>query len=324
MIRFKFLIPILIAFLFSACGSPEHKVMETAATEALLEAPAPAVANGTTSKEELNLSINSSTSGSYAFADSTGSSAQEPPEINSPTKPTTHDTIKNSNLPKSKKIIRNGSMSIKAEEIDSSKRRLDAILLKYDGYYEEEKLTNQDEGISYTLKIRIPCKQFNEFIMAVEAGKDEVVSKNISAQDVTEEFVDLEGRLNSKREYLKRYIEILRKANKVEDMMQVEENIRNLQEEIESAEGRLRFLGDQVSYSTLNIELYDKKPYVYKAEDNHPFWQRLKRSLHTGWSGVVDITIGLLSIWPLMIIAGIVFVVVRRLIRKNAKKEVKA
>ena len=83
-----------------------------------------------------------------------------------------------------KKIVKNGSLSIKSHQIDSSKRYLDEQLKKYLAYYESEELSNESEAISYNLKIRIPSKNFEQFIKGVESGKDEIISKSIQAEDV--------------------------------------------------------------------------------------------------------------------------------------------
>ncbi len=203
-----------------------------------------------------------------------------------------------------KKVIKNGSISIKSNQIDSSKKYLDIQLKKYQAYYESEELLNEADKISYTLKIRIPSLNFEKFVSGVENGKDEILSKSIHADDVTEEFVDIETRLNNKRNFLKRYNQLLIKANTIKDMMAIEENIRTLQEEIESKEGRLKFLNHQVGYSTLEINLFQQKDFVFKPEERDSFFERVKNSISNGWFFIIDAIIFFIRIWPLYL-AGI-------------------
>ena len=94
-------------------------------------------------------------------------------------------------------------------------------------------------------------------------------------------------------------------------MLAIEENIRTLQEEIESKEGRLKYLNDQVNYSTLDINIFKTKEFVYKPDQQDNFLERVKKSMSSGWNSFVDFFIFLLKIWPLYILAIIIFSLIR-------------
>ncbi len=219
-----------------------------------------------------------------------------------------------------KKIIKDGSISVNAKDIVSSKKGMDETVKKLNAYYEVEDLQNNDQSTSYDLKIRVPSINFEKLIAAIEGGKDEITSKSIQARDVTEEFMDIETRLSNKREYLKRYKELLAKALKVDDILAIEENIRVLQEEIESSEGRLKYLSDQVAYSTLNLNIFKEKAYIYKAPEEDKFSERVKKSLSNGWASVVNFVLWLITIWPFIIVLIVLFFVVRRFIKRWRNK----
>lgn len=212
---------------------------------------------------------------------------------------------------KDKKIIKDGDISVKSKDIVKSKIGLDKLVKSLNGYYENERLDKYDDKISYDLKVRIPSQNFEMLMNAVENGTDELQSKNVQARDVTAEFLDIETRLSNKRQYLKRYQELLSKAGNVKDIIAIEENIRNLQEEIESSVGRLKYLGDQVCYSTLNVNLYSEKDYVFKPEPQDNFWERFKTSLSDGWNSIVSFFLWTIGIWPFIIIGVVVLYVVR-------------
>ncbi len=216
-----------------------------------------------------------------------------------------------------KKVIKDGNISIKTKDIIASKKDIDQQLKLLNGYYEREDLENNDQSISYDLKIRVPTNNFEKLISSVENDKDEVISKSIQARDVTGEYVDIETRLTNKREYLRRYKELLSKASSVKDILAIEENIRILQEEIESKEGRLKYLSDQVSFSTLNLNLFKTKEFIYKPEHKDKFSERIKTSLSNGWTSIVGFVIWLISIWPFMILIVLAFFLRRRVIKKR-------
>lgn len=222
------------------------------------------------------------------------------------------------NFTKQKKIIKDGSITVKTDNINTSKKGIDDLLKKLQAYYETEDLQNNDEAISYNLKIRVPSANFEKLISTLENGNDEIQSKNIQARDVTEEFVDIETRLANKRDYLKRYKELLSRAQTVKDILTVEENIRNLQEEIESKEGRLKYLSDQVALSTLNIHLFKEKESTGKYQDS--FLGRTKTSFKNGWASIVDLVLWAIGIWPYLITATVAFFITRRIIKTRKNK----
>lgn len=220
-----------------------------------------------------------------------------------------------------KKIIKDGNISVKTNDIQTSKKGIDDLLKKLNAYYENEDLQNTDQTISYDLKIRVPADNFEKLISSIESGKDEIKSKSIQARDVTEEFVDIETRLTNKREYLKRYNDLLSKASTVKDILAIEENIRILQEEIESKEGRLKYLSDQVSFSTLDINLYNEKEFIYKPQQQDKFFERVKTSLSIGWTSVVDIILWTITIWPYIILTLVGFFVRRQVIKQRKGRQ---
>lgn len=219
-----------------------------------------------------------------------------------------------------KKLIKDGNMRIKTNDIEASKNQLDGLLKQFEGYYESENLENDDQSTRYNLKVRLPAPQFEGFIAALETGGDEVKSKYIQTRDVTEEYIDVVTRLKNERAYMARYQALLAKASTVKDILSIEESIRKLQEEIESREGRLKYLNDQIGFSTLHLELYKEKPYKYASKQRDPFGERVKQSLSNGWSFIVGLALLLVAMWPLWLIGAGVVVLVRR-IRKQRKEK---
>ncbi len=220
-----------------------------------------------------------------------------------------------------KKIIKDGSLSIRSKDIYSSKKSIDNIIKRLDAYCETDEFVNSEIQTSYDLKIRIPSQNFEKFIASIESGKDEITHKSIEARDVTEEYIDTETRLNNKKEYLKKYKELLSKAKTIKDILDIQENIRILQEEIESKEGRLKYLKDQIAFSTLNITLFKDKAFVYKPQEEAKFSERVKNSLNNGWTSVVDFVLGTITIWPYLVVIIVAMLFAKRVIRKIKEKK---
>lgn len=220
---------------------------------------------------------------------------------------------------KTKKIIKDGSICIKVKNVESSKKRIDDIVKSYNCYYENEGFSNSEIRVAYNLKIRIPAKQFESFLKATEKGDGEIISKTIDARDVTEDYVDGEIRLNSKRLFRNRYNQLLEKAAKVDDILAIEENIRTLQEEIESQEGHLKFLDDQILYSTLEINLFRDKEITNTPVLKDSFFKRLLESISNGWNTLVSFVLWCMMQWPWGILIITVLLAIKFYIKRRQK-----
>ncbi len=220
-----------------------------------------------------------------------------------------------------RKIIKDGNMSVRVTDLKGAKAGIDSLLKRFKGYYAGDNYYTLSDRTGFSLNIRIPSSDFDRFIAAIEAGGGEITDKRINTRDVTDQYVDIETRLVNKREYLARYRELVRRAATVKDILEVEERIRNLEEEIESAEGRLRLLKNQISYSTLSLDLYRNTEYKFTPGRRGGFAEKMKGSLSTGWYAFVDFLLAMLQAWPFLIAigAGIFFWIKRRHKRKAGK-----
>lgn len=219
-----------------------------------------------------------------------------------------------------KKIIKDGRIGIQVDNLENSKSRIDTLVKNHGGYYDNESFNNSDWESSYNLKIRIPSANFENFINKIETGEGEIKYKEIDARDVTDQFIDLETRLQNKKNYLKRYNELLAKAQTVKDILEIEEKIRVIEEEIESTTGRIKYLSDLVEYSTLDLTISKQKNFKYNPANRGNFIEKLKQALFKGWFGLVDFTLILINLWPLWILLTIILYGWRKF-KKNKKKK---
>ncbi len=220
-----------------------------------------------------------------------------------------------------KKIIKDGRISIKVEDLKKTKANVDLLVKESGGYYANESLTNSDHESTYRLEIRVPFSNFEKLIVKIESGDGEVLYKEIDARDVTEQFIDLETRLKNKRSYLERYNDLLKKANSISEILEIEEKIRVLEEEIESTTGRLRYLSSQVDYSTLNLTITKQKAFKYSPAVRGKFSERIKQSLSRGWVNFVDFSLFILKLWPFWIVLFLMLHFWRRYKRRRNNRE---
>jgi len=220
------------------------------------------------------------------------------------------------------KIIKTADISYQFSNYEDDIVALKKIIKKHSGFISNENETNSDTEIRNEIIIRVDNAKFDVLvgeIMTLSAATD---YKNISAQDVTEDYVDLQTRLKTKKKVEERYEAILLKANTIYDILQVEEKLSYIREEIEAVEGKLRYYDDRVSYSTISLSVYETLDYTPKSP-SESFGSKLKKAVVTGWRGVIGFFIGLVYLWPFWLILFIGFVLLRRSVRRRKKKRQK-
>ncbi|WP_438711369.1 DUF4349 domain-containing protein [Aquimarina muelleri] len=202
------------------------------------------------------------------------------------------------------KIIKEANCRIKVLDVEEATGLAKKIAAKYRGYVSDERFTNTNYSKENRFTIRVPQNNFDIVLDSICKTAEFVNFKNISTIDVTEEYVDITSRLKTKLEVKQRYETILRtKAKTVEDILMAEEKLSKLQEEIESAQGRLKYLGSKVTYSTIQLDIYETIiPKVQSEKYTLGFLDKAKKGLLFGWSVIEALTLSLFYIWPLLIL----------------------
>ncbi len=213
------------------------------------------------------------------------------------------------------KIIKEGRLGLEVENLEEAKYFTDSLLNRYQAYYGEEKLERSSYRQSYKLLIRVPRQNFEKLVSAFDNGSGQIIYKEIESEDVGEEFVDLETRLNSKRAALERYRQLLQKANSIEDILLVESKIRFIEEEIESKTGRLRYLQDQVDYSSLSVDI--SKEIIMESKEDDGFGRQVLNALGDGWSGFRSLIIFVIRIWPFWLVLSLLIWIITKGLRKR-------
>jgi hypothetical protein len=211
-----------------------------------------------------------------------------------------------------RKIIREGSLSFETKDVNATHAFIEAESKSLKGYIANENAWTSDDRITHNLEIRVPAEYLDILISKITANVEKLESKNISSQDVTEEFIDNTARLKAKKELENRYLEILKKAVKVEEIIAIEKELGTLRADIESVEGRLKYLNEKVSYSRLSVLYYQK------IKSPFQFSSKFGDSLTGGWRNLMWFFVGLGNLWPFILMGVVILIIILRL-RKRRK-----
>lgn len=212
-----------------------------------------------------------------------------------------------------RKLIRNGQLEFQTEEVKQTKTEVEKICKELNAYISSESENNYGNRLQYNQMIRVPANSFDALVARIEPLAKKIDNKNISTQDVTEEFIDVEARLKTKKELETRYREILKQAKTVEEIISIESQIANVRSEIESMEGRLKFLKNQVAFSTLNLTYYET------IGTDFGFASKLVESIKDGWDNLLTFILFLINLWPFVVgLSAFVYWLWRKKRKKNA------
>ncbi|GAA4927421.1 DUF4349 domain-containing protein [Mucilaginibacter defluvii] len=258
---------------------------------------------------------------SYGFADKAENLTVNDVVLTEP--PVANQSLKATPEPSSsiqKKIIKEGDISFETNDIVKARKRVTDALKAVGGYVNEERQANNsyEKRNEYTLDVRIPAAKFDGFLKDITSAGDRIESKSIRSRDVTTEYIDVTTRLNNKKALEKRYLELLSKAGKMADVLEIENKLNDVRTEIESNQGQLNYLSKQIDFSSLNITFYTQQ----SSKDNgQGFGYRWQKAIGDSVDIAVTLFFGLITLWPVWLAAAIIVYVVRRLIkRRNAKR----
>jgi hypothetical protein len=201
-----------------------------------------------------------------------------------------------------RKLIKEGRVEFETDNVNTTRKTIFEAVNKYKGYVSSDQEFKSTGRKSNTVIIRVPADKFDNLLSDATIGVEKFDSKEINVKDVTEEFLDIQARLKTKKELELRYIDLLKQAKNVIEILEIEKQIGQLRSDIESIEGRLKYLQDRVSFSTLTMTFYETIP------NETEFGQKFKNGFRNGWDNLIWFFVVLTNIWPFILIGlGLIF-----------------
>ncbi len=197
-----------------------------------------------------------------------------------------------------RKIIRNADLTLELDAPEEAQRRITSIAEKHGGFVVNSESKQNDGDLqsspktTVTVIARVPAAKFVETVEEIQQLGGRVIYRKDSGQDVTEEFIDLEARIRAKRALEAQFMEIMKRAQKVSEALEVQTQISEVRAEIERMEGRRRYLENQAALSTITVRLQTPAPIV--AATTGGFWHGIKLAFGDGLDTAAGIVLGLI------------------------------
>ena len=216
------------------------------------------------------------------------------------------------------KIIKSATVKYKVDDVKVATAKIKKIAMRYHAYISDLRFQNTLYQIENRFTVKVPQEHFDAMMDSIAGVAAFIEYENITTKDVTEEYIDLQSRLKTKLEVKARYEEVLHQnAKTVKDILLTEDKLRVIQEEIESAQGRLKYLTSKVAFSTIQIDLFETVEYVDEPSSyKKTFLDKSKNGFSFGWNMIEAALLFFIHIWPLLIGGIILIVFLRKRFRK--------
>lgn len=213
-----------------------------------------------------------------------------------------------------RKLIKEANLRFRTKDNEETYSLINKSLKGFGAYISEENTFNYSNQTGFDLTIRVPADRFDSLLnfIVTHGNIKELDNKSTQIKDVTEEFVDIQARIKIKKESEQKLTDLLKQAKNLSETLEIQKQLTDLRADIESIEGRLKYLTDQVNYSTIRISFYENIKYSKRFFDD--FWDALK----DGWQVFLHLITLLAYLWVVILLFFLI-----RLGYKYYKREIR-
>lgn len=201
-------------------------------------------------------------------------------------------------------LVYHAEVRVKATSLPRASARLDSLVRRSGGYVSAATESRENGEWHTETTIRVPPARFQPLLAGL-SGLGTVEQKKLSTDDVTTEHADVAARLRTKRAVEARYLALLAKAQRIKDVLEVEEKAGAVREEIEATESRLKSLNDEVAYSTIILSLYQPIAETMPDTPVVSLGSRVVEAFYGGWELLTSLLVGAVAIWPLLLLGAL-------------------
>lgn len=312
--------------LVAGCGAAEDKASSSALAEQVAPSAAPREESGKAAADAA-MSVQNSA------ANTTGA-GQQPPAAGSSETPAAPGGFVAANpgagaSVDARKIIYKANVTMEVADYGDANTDINNLIHLSGGYLLQFSENRTDFEQSGTLVVKVPSSGFSGFLADLEKLGPKSIQRSIQGQDVTEEFVDLDARLVSKQAEETRLLEFMNKATQSDQLVAFSSQISKVQTEIEQLKGRMRYLEQNVSYSTVEIRLYQKiaKTDNVAAKAEPGFAGKLAAALNGSagfvlgfFQGLLIVLVGALPVLAVLAVIAVPLAVVYRKRKRRAQE----
>jgi len=219
-----------------------------------------------------------------------------------------------------RKIVRNADLTMEVASTNEAQHRVSSIAEAHGGFVvnseskQRESADPAQRTVDFKVMVRIPADQYGVALDEIKQLASNVLEEKSTGQDVTEEFIDLEARIKTQKALETQFLEIMQRANKIEDALEVQRQIAEVRTEIEKLEGRKRFLENRSSLATITVNIQAPRPIIATTPTGfgHSVREAISDSIELGSGLFLFFVRALILMVPLLIFVVLPFALLIR------------
>lgn len=217
---------------------------------------------------------------------------------------------------KDRKIKRRAEIEIdELKDVDASKERVGHLLSSLNGFVVSEKFRSNRNFDEYDMELRVPADSLDKFVASLNGLEGKISKRNFYSEDLTAKYLDSKSRKETKQAMLENYRRLLSTAKDVEDLLAIQERIDEIQEDAEAMSKVIMKIDYDVEFSSVDLTLSS-----YRSSDYGEKEETFLSKVADAFKGGLYVILGLIRLWPLYIIAGVIVYFLRKRKLKKAKK----
>lgn len=218
---------------------------------------------------------------------------------------------------KDRKIKRSATIKIEElKDVDASKERVGHLLSSLNGFVVSEEFSTYKDGDLYRMKLRVPADSLDKFVASLNGLEGKISGRNFYSEDLTAKYLDSKSRKETKQAMLENYRRLLSTAKDVEDLLEIQKRIDEIQEDAEAMSKVIMKIDYDVEFSSVDLTLSEGYGWAHYAKEEETFLYKITDA----FKGGLNVIVGLITLWPLYIIAGVIVYFLRKRKLKKAKK----
>ncbi len=216
--------------------------------------------------------------------------------------------------PSERLIIKTGRLSLLVKDVREGVDKMQKLATDLEGFVVDSQISVVDEKkgtLKATVTIRVPAEKFDQTLKTLKENAVKVTSERTSGQDVTEEYTDLQSRLRNLEATEAQLLKIMERAGEIKDVLSVQQELTKVREQIETVEGRIKFLEESAAMSKITAHFATEEEELPIVEER---WRPLAtvkaalRSLVSFWQTIADKLLFILIFFsPIIVIVLIVW-----------------
>lgn len=218
-------------------------------------------------------------------------------------------------------VIKTADVDIVVKDFSETVQGISALANRLGGYTVSSYVVQKTDNAVSSITIRVPSAKMDEALQAIKALSIEVKTLNTNSSDITEQFSDLQSQLRNLQAAEAQYLEIMKKATTVDDILKVQSQLTNIRGQIESVQGRIKYLQGNVEESRISVTMRltaEAKPVVTSGWSIVETLRSAARGLIDFGKVILDIAVWLAIFSPVWVgIGAAVYFGRRRMLRKK-------